>query len=58
LVKKNTQVDMPQLMNHGRRVGLRVGLFPIHEYWHDVGRPADLVAANEHHQYANEVKAP
>lgn len=46
LVPGETRVDMPELLNEGRRAGLRVGVFPIHEYWRDVGRPADLDAAD------------
>ena len=36
---------MPELLNLGREVGLRIGLFPIHEYWTDLGRPDQLEAA-------------
>lgn len=45
LVAKGQSLDMPELLNLGRTLGLRVGLFPIHEYWSDVGRPDDLEAA-------------
>lgn len=41
--------DMPDLINHAKDIGLGVGLFPIHEYWADVGRPEDLVAAERHY---------
>ena len=46
LVPDNRPVDMPELLNLGREVGLRIGLFPIHEFWTDVGRPSDLDAAD------------
>ena len=46
LVPKNKPVAMPDLLNMGKQVGLRTGLFPIHEYWTDVGNPDDLDAAN------------
>ena len=39
-------VDMPELLEIGRRESLRVGLFPLHEYWRDVGQPDDLAMAN------------
>jgi dTDP-glucose pyrophosphorylase len=47
LVPRNTPMDMPSLLNLGREIGLKVGLFPIHESWIDVGRPADLQRADE-----------
>ncbi len=50
LVPRNQQMDMPDLLNEARSVGLRLGLFPIHEYWTDVGRPEDLSAADERHR--------
>ena len=46
LVQKDRPLDMPALLNAGKEIGLRAGLFPIHEYWTDVGRPADLAAAD------------
>jgi len=46
LVPKNQNMDMPHLLNLGREIGLRIGLFPIHEYWIDVGRPDDLNTAD------------
>ncbi len=49
LVPADRPMDMPELLNLGRRIGLRIGLFPIHEYWRDVGRPEDLAAANRDH---------
>lgn len=46
LVVKGEALDMPELLNRSREAGLRIGLFPIHEYWRDVGRPDDLEAAD------------
>ncbi|MBO89834.1 MAG: alcohol dehydrogenase [Rickettsiales bacterium] len=46
LVPKNQRFDMPELLNLGRTMGLKIGLFPIHEYWIDVGRPSDLATAD------------
>lgn len=49
LVPGDRPMDMPELLNLGREIGLKIGLFPIHEYWTDVGRPADLEAADAMH---------
>ena len=49
LVSPDRPMDMPDLLNAGRSSGLRVGIFPIHEYWTDIGRPEDLSAARENH---------
>jgi dTDP-glucose pyrophosphorylase len=46
LVPKNQKFDMPELLNLGRSMGLKIGLFPIHEYWIDVGHPSDLETAD------------
>jgi dTDP-glucose pyrophosphorylase len=45
LVRANEKIDMPALLERGRAIGLQTGLFPIHEYWTDVGRPEDLESA-------------
>ncbi|MBT5109580.1 MAG: NTP transferase domain-containing protein [Rhodospirillaceae bacterium] len=41
------KIDMPDLLNLGRQAGLNIGLFPIHEYWIDIGRPDQLSRANK-----------
>ena len=46
LVPSGRPVDMPEILNAARSIGMTIGLFPIHEYWVDVGRPADLEAAD------------
>jgi dTDP-glucose pyrophosphorylase len=50
LVKPGQRMDMPGLLNAGRDLGLRIGLFPVHEYWVDVGRPTDLERADGRHR--------
>jgi dTDP-glucose pyrophosphorylase len=45
LVPRGLRLDMPELLNSGRDAGLQISLYPIHEYWTDLGRPADLEAA-------------
>lgn len=52
LVPEGRSMDMPELLNQGREIGLRTGLFPIHEYWTDVGRPDDLAAAEDDYESA------
>lgn len=49
LVPADRPIDMPELLNTARKIGLKIGLFPIHEYWADVGRPIDLEAAEGRH---------
>ena len=49
LVAHEEAMDMNELLNLGREVGLSIGLFPIHEYWVDVGRPDDLDRAERDH---------
>ena len=46
LTPRGRSVDMPELLEAGRAEGLRVGIFPLHEYWRDVGQPDDLAQAN------------
>lgn len=51
LVPTGRSVDMPELLNIGRASGMQIGLFPLHEYWRDVGYPEDLAdARNDHSQ--------
>ncbi len=56
LVQPGTRMDMPDLINLGRNAGLKVGIFPIHEYWIDVGRPDDLRNAERDHHENNPVQ--
>jgi dTDP-glucose pyrophosphorylase len=46
LIAKGMPIDMPDLLNEGRRAGLKIGLFPIHEEWADIGTPADFEAVD------------
>ena len=54
LVPKEQPMDMPELLNLGRSIGLKIGVFPIHEYWTDVGRPDDLQKADDVHRLMNQ----
>jgi NDP-sugar pyrophosphorylase family protein len=47
LAKPGARADMPDLLNRARDVGLKVGVFPVHEHWVDVGRPKDLQSADK-----------
>jgi dTDP-glucose pyrophosphorylase/CBS domain-containing protein len=47
LVPTNRPVDMPEILEMARRAGFRLGIFPVHEYWRDIGRPADLKSAHD-----------
>ena len=49
LVTGERPMDMPDLLALGRQVGLQAGLFPIHEYWRDIGQPGDLEEAVADH---------
>lgn len=41
-------LDMPELINRTILAGLRVGAFPIHLDWIDIGTPSDLRRAERH----------
>lgn len=46
LIPSGRAIDMPELLEIAARQGLRIGLFPVHEYWADLGRPADFDEAD------------
>jgi len=50
LVPEGRAIDMPDLLNSGREIGLRIGLFPIHEYWRDIGQPRDFEEASRDYE--------
>lgn len=45
-VKPGTRIDMPTLLEQKIEVGEAVNMFPIHEYWLDIGRMDDYNRAN------------
>ena len=49
LMPEGKRFDMPELLQSAVRHGLRLSVFPVHEYWSDVGRPADLEQADIRH---------
>lgn len=46
LIPQNTLYNMPDLLQAMLARELRVGSFPVHEYWLDIGRFDDFEAAN------------
>lgn len=52
LTPRGRPVDMPEVITNGAKAGLRIGLFPVHEYWKDVGRPGDFAEAQLDHASA------
>ena len=34
---------MPQLIDHANKLGYKIGIFPIYEYWNDIGTPKSLI---------------
>lgn len=45
--KADSYLDMPALLNHINKNKFKVNVFPIHEYWLDVGHQKDLIKAQE-----------
>lgn len=44
-VKLNERVDMPSLLERSVLKTGKLAMFPIHEYWLDIGRMADYKRA-------------
>ncbi|MBO6835070.1 MAG: sugar phosphate nucleotidyltransferase [Alphaproteobacteria bacterium] len=47
LIEHDEVVDMPTVLERAKSLRYRIGVFPIHEYWIDLGRPTDLDAARK-----------
>lgn len=47
LVRPGERLDMPDLLARCAGAGCAMGVFPIHEYWTDVGRAQDLERADQ-----------
>ena len=45
LIEPKKRTDMPELLQAGIQSGAEVNIFPIHEYWLDVGLPQNLEEA-------------
>jgi len=46
LLKPNVRTEMPDLLQQAHAMGFRIGLYPVHEYWTDLGLPEQLEAAD------------
>jgi dTDP-glucose pyrophosphorylase len=46
-VAKNIRLDMPTMLQERINNGCSVGMFPIHEYWLDIGRHEDYARAQQ-----------
>jgi dTDP-glucose pyrophosphorylase len=44
-VEEHVRLDMPDLIQRSIENGLNIGVFPIHEYWRDLGAPSSLQSA-------------
>jgi len=45
LIPRNTYLDMTDLLNRALSAGRRIGAFPLHEYWIDIGHHENLLQA-------------
>lgn len=46
-VQPGTRIDMPTLLEHAMAAGNDVTMFPVHEYWLDIGRMEDFHRAQD-----------
>ena len=46
-VNPNTSIDMPNLLEQQIKEGKSVSIFPIHEYWLDIGHMKEYESAHE-----------
>ena len=37
LVRHQEKIDMPDLINRAYKCGMKIGMFPLHEEWVDLG---------------------
>ena len=47
LLEKNMSADMPELLNICLKENMHVAVFPIHEYWLDIGAVTELTVARQ-----------
>ena len=47
VVNPNTPIDMPNLLEKQIKKGKSVSIFPIHEYWLDIGRIKEFESAHD-----------
>tara|TARA_A100001388_G_C28728992_1_gene480497 strand:+ start:43 stop:1107 length:1065 start_codon:yes stop_codon:yes gene_type:complete len=46
LVKKNEYLDMPELISKSKKKDKKIVVYPLHEYWLDIGKPEALDKAH------------
>jgi len=44
-IAKQQQIDMPEFLNQQIKAGELVSMFPVHEYWLDIGKESDFLQA-------------
>jgi len=44
-IAKQQQIDMPEFLNQQIKAGELVSMFPVHEYWLDIGKESDFLRA-------------
>jgi len=49
-IAKNQHIDMPSLLDQQMSTGENVAIFPIHEYWLDIGKMNDFERAQHDYQ--------
>ena len=42
LIKSDHYIDMPDLIDIGKESGENIIVYPVHEYWLDIGKPETL----------------
>ena len=47
LVEKNKFITMPKIIEISKIAGMKIGIFPMHEDWLDLGSPVDFQNANK-----------
>lgn len=45
LIPSDIYIDMPEVLSRAMECGQKIGAFPIHEYWIDIGRQRELAQA-------------
>nr|WP_319528628.1 nucleotidyltransferase family protein [Pseudomonas laurentiana] len=46
-IQRNVQIDMPTILEQQMSAGKNVNMFPVHEYWLDIGRMEDFQRAQD-----------
>ncbi len=49
-VEKNVIIDMPDLLQREIESGKKISMYPLHEYWLDIGRMEDYISAQSYNE--------